>query len=124
MAQAAPAKVLASLLAAAKESYPWVREAASSALGQFSLQQLMDAYWATQDQALKQGLIPLLAPQLYHTPLSVQTIPHSDKQRLILYPTAAKPVEWDKPQQEVQRFVQQIKNAAKLKEGFWSRLKR
>ena len=75
----------------------------------------MEGYWATQDQAL----IPLIAPQLYHTPLSVQPIPHSDKQRLILYPTAGQPIPWDKPEQELQRFVQQIKNAAKLKEGFW-----
>ena len=75
----------------------------------------MDAYWATQDQAL----IPFIATRLYHTPLSVQPIPHSDKQRLILYPTAEAPVKWEQPQQAVQRFVQQIKKAAKLKWRFW-----
>ena len=115
------AQVLAPLLEALKnDPYGDVRRAASSALGQFSLQQFMEGYWATQNQAL----IPLIAPQLYHTPLSVQTIPHSQQQRLILYPTAGAAVKWDKPEQEVQRFVQQIKKAAKLKEGFWSRLKR
>ena len=80
----------------------------------------MDAYWATQDQAL----IPFIAPQLYHTPLLVRNSPKPHHEQLILYPTAGQAVKWDKPQQALQRFVQQIKNAAKLKEGFWSRLKR
>ena len=119
MAQAAPAKVLASLLAAPKDSVSYVREAASSPLGQFSLQQLIASYWATQDQAIKQGLIPLIAARLYHTPLLVQNTPHSEDQRLVLYPSAGQRVEWKKPQQEVQRFVQQIQRAAKLKWRFW-----
>ena len=113
VAKAAPAKVLTPLLAAAKDSDKWVRSAASSALGQFSLQQFMDAYWTTQHQAL----IPLIAARLYHTPLSVQTIRNSQDQRLVLYPSAGEErVEWKKTHEEVQRFVQQIKSAAKQKQ--------
>ena len=96
-----------------------VRRAAISALGQLSLQQLIASYWDTQDQAL----IPLIAARLYHTPLVVQTSPQRHHEQLVLYPTAGEPVKWEKPQQEVQRFVQQIKNAAQLKWRFWPFLK-
>ena len=107
-------KVLPSLIEAMRDYN--VRSAASSALGKISLQQLIESYWATQ----KQALIPLIAPQLYHTPLLVRTSQKQHQQRLVLHPTAGQSVTWDKPQQEVQRFVQQIKNAAKLREwSFW-----
>ena len=86
-----------------------VRYAARSALGQFSLEQFINAYWATQHQAL----IPFIATRLYHTPLSVQHIPYSQDQRLLLYPMAGKRVKWEKNHQEVQRLVQLIKSAAK-----------
>ena len=112
LAQAAPdraSQVLDPLLAACKDSEYSVRSAASKALGKISLQQLIDTYWATQNQAL----IPLIAARLYHTPLSVQTIPYSQDQRLILYPTAGQAVKWDKPQQEAQNFVKRIQGAAK-----------
>ncbi|MCG8341019.1 MAG: HEAT repeat domain-containing protein, partial [Cytophagales bacterium] len=117
--KAAPAhaeQVLLRLIEAMRDDndpYGSVRSAASSALGEISLQQLIETYWATQNQGLKQGLIPIIATQLYHTPLLVRTSLKPHHQQLILYPTAGKHVKWDKPQQEVQRFVQQIKNAAK-----------
>ena len=102
-------QALKPLIAACKDHDWQTRTAALYALGQFSLAHLMDAYWATQDQVL----IPIIATQLYHTPLSVQTIPHSQDQRLVLYPTAGQAVAWEQPQQAVQRFVQQIQGAAK-----------
>ena len=118
LTQAAPEQAPAlvePLLAAGKDKDEDVRRAALEALGQFSLQQLIETYWATQHQAL----IPLIAPQLYHTPLLVRNSPQPHHEQLILYPTAGEAVKWDKPQQEVQRFVKQIKNAAKLKWRFW-----
>ncbi|MCG8341064.1 MAG: HEAT repeat domain-containing protein, partial [Cytophagales bacterium] len=112
-------KVLPSLIEASRDDndpYGEVRRAASSALGEISLQQLIETYWATQNQALIPIIVPLIATRLYHTPLMVRTIPNSEEQQLILYPTAGKPVvTWKKPNQEVQRFVQQIKSAAKLR---------
>ncbi|MCG8340607.1 MAG: HEAT repeat domain-containing protein, partial [Cytophagales bacterium] len=109
------AQVLPGLLEAMRDDNWQVRSATSSALGKISLQQLIESYWATQ----KQALIPLIAPQLYHTPLLVRTS-QQHQQRLVLHPTAGQSVTWDKPQQEVQPFVQQIKNAAKLREwSFW-----
>ena len=109
-------QVIEPLIAASKDSDYDVRRAAREALGQFSLQQFIDIYWATQHQGLKQGLIPLIATRLYHTPLSVQTIPHAQEQRLILYPSAGERVVWKRPHEEVQHFVTQIKNAAKQKQ--------
>ena len=102
-------KVLPSLLAACKDSSSSVRSAASQALGEISLHQLIESYWATKNQEL----IPLIATKLYQTPLLVRNSPNSEKKCLVLYPTAEKPVEWKRPHQEVEHFVQQIKSAAK-----------
>ena len=117
--QAAPAHapaLLEPLLGACKDSDADVRRAAREALGEISLQQLIETYWATQDQGLKQGLIPLIATQLYHTPLLVRNSPKPHHQWLILYPTAGQSIKWEKPHEEVQPFVQQIQRAAKQKQ--------
>ena len=112
--EAAPAlaeKVLPHLLEALRDQNDPsgdVRRAASEALGKFSLQQFIDIYWDTQNQAL----IPLIVPQLYQTPLSVQNIRNSQEQRLILYPSAGQSIPWNKPHEEVQHFVQLIKSNA------------
>jgi hypothetical protein len=116
-------QVLESLQEAMRDKDSGVRSAANEALGKFSIEQFMDAYWATQNQGLNPGPIPIIATQLYHTPLVVRTSKKQDQKQIVLYPTTGKPITWDKPQQEVQRFVQQIKNAAKLKWRFWPFLK-
>ena len=103
------AQVIAPLIAACNRGDGNTRAAASSALGKIALQQLIEGYWSTQNQTL----IPLIATKLYQTPLSVQNIPHSERQRLILYPTAGQAVKWEKNRQEVQRLVQLIQNAIK-----------
>ena len=70
--KAAPAEqVLPSLIEAMRDNNWRVRRAAIEALGEIFLQQLIEGYWATQDQAL----IPLIASQLYHTPLLVRNSP-------------------------------------------------
>ena len=117
--QASPShadQVLPPLQEAMRDSDDEVRRAAISALGQISLPQLIETYWATQNQALKQGIIPLIATQLYHTPLVVRTSLKPNLQRLVLHPTAGKPIPWEKPAQEVENFVKQIKSAAKQRE--------
>ncbi|MCG8339957.1 MAG: NACHT domain-containing protein, partial [Cytophagales bacterium] len=107
-AVAAPAEqVLPSLIEAMRDKDYDVRSAASEALGEISLQQRIETYWATQ----KQGLIPIIATQLYHTPLLVRTSLKPHHQQVVLYPTAGQSITWDKPHEEVQRFVQQIKSA-------------
>ena len=90
-----------------------VLSAASSALGEISLQQLIETYWATQNQGLKQGLIPIIATQLCYTPLLVRTSSKPHHQQIVLYPTAGQHVKWEKPLQEVQNFVTQIQSAVK-----------
>ena len=109
-------KVLPPLQEAMRDDHWGVRSASSEALVQISLPQLIATYWATQNQALKQRLIPLIAPQLYQTPLVVRTSLKPNHQQLILYPTAGKPIPWDKPEQEVKNFVKLIKSAAKRRE--------
>ncbi|MCG8340707.1 MAG: ankyrin repeat domain-containing protein, partial [Cytophagales bacterium] len=115
VAKAAPEhaeQVLKSLLEASRDEDSYVRRAASSALGEISLQQLIDTYWATQNQALIQLIVPLIATRLYHTPLLVRTRSQKQNhQQVVLYPTAGQHVKWEKPLQEVQNFVQQIKSA-------------
>ena len=102
-------KVIAPLRDACRDEDWKVRKAAREALGKIYLQQLIEGYWATKNRTL----IPLIATKLCQTPLSVQNIPHSEKQQLILYPTAGDSVKWEKNHQEVQRFVQLIKSATK-----------
>ncbi|GMH46053.1 hypothetical protein BSKO_14017 [Bryopsis sp. KO-2023] len=83
------------------------------AMRKCSIQQLMDGYWATQNQ----GWVPVLKDRLYSMPLIIRNSPQQGHQRFVLYPPSGQVVNWDKPLEEVQSFVQQVQNAAKPSVG-------
>ncbi|GMH37964.1 hypothetical protein BSKO_05848 [Bryopsis sp. KO-2023] len=97
------------LLNACQDSEQRVCRAAVKSLGVFSLQQLMDGYWASHNPVC----IPTIAAKLYHTALTVRNSPKRHHQRLVLYPSGGQTVKWDIPQKEVQPILQQIQTAAR-----------
>ncbi|XWN35587.1 MAG: sister chromatid cohesion protein PDS5 [Roseivirga sp.] len=93
------------LIAAREDSSGYVRHAASEALETFSSAQLTAYYLATKDQCT----IPWIVARLYRTPLVVQASHQPGHQRLVLYPSTSAPPVWERPQEEVQRFVEAIR---------------
>ena len=91
---------LPSVLAALQVEDLSVRSSASGALLQLSLEQLLEGYWNRPDD----GLIPYIAPRLYHTSLVIKSAQKGDQQ-VFLYAAAGNPREWKCPQEAVKRFT-------------------
>jgi HEAT repeat protein len=103
VAQAAPdmaPQCLEVLLAAAMDQD--VCRAALGALEQVSLEQLVNAYWATQREKV---LISIIRPRLYQTPLVVIPSASDSQWCIVLYENAEISKKWDKPRKEIERLA-------------------
>ena len=100
---------LPSILEALQAEDLSVRAAASGALLQLSLEQLLQGYWDHPDGRL----IPYIAPRLYHTSLVINSAQQGEQQ-VILYAAAGNPREWRWPQEAVGHFKKRIQDAPSL----------